>query len=552
MSEKNDENLDITYKIPVERFQFADELKEENKALKKKNRRIRTFWIVICILGVVIGLFIGTLFPLPISKTVTEVATGASVKFSTSKIETVMKILENNWYFADTIDNLETRLTDQALSGLTSNSEDIHTEYMSEEEITSFTQSINRDFVGIGVQFKSSDDGVPVITNVYTNSPAESAGVQAGDIIYSVDGTLVEGLSATEIKELVQGEEGTVVTMEFIRNTEIITIEITRGLVGHTVDSSVDGSIGTLYIVQFGDSTAEELKSALDSFEESGVNKLVIDLRSNGGGYLDALQDVCSLFLPKDTVFITREYSDGTVKQSSTTGGMYTAFSPIVILVNENTASAAEAFTLALSEQREDVTVIGTTTYGKGTVQVTQYFSDGSAIKYTDSVWKSPNGVWINDTGITPDEIVELDPVLNSTYEEMAEEDSYTLDSVSEYTKEAQLCLSFLGYDVDRKDGYFDESTLEALHAYEADNEIEETDVLDNDLYMSLITSVVYAWSSDESYDSQMTRAKELLKESEALSSKKALSYNENNEPGKTDDQLDGILYEAIDGYEII
>ncbi len=146
-----------------------------------------------------------------------------------------MNLMENSWFFADSIEDLDTRLTDQALKGITTNDEDLHTEYMSADEITQFTQSINRNFVGIGVQFTNSN-GIPLVTKVIRNSPAESAGVQAGDIIYSVDGTKVEGMTSDEIVALVQGEENTKVTMVFKRGDDLVTMEITRAEVSNTID----------------------------------------------------------------------------------------------------------------------------------------------------------------------------------------------------------------------------------------------------------------------------------------------------------------------------
>ncbi len=268
---------------------------------------------------------------------------------------------------------------------------------------------------------------------------------------------------------------------------------------------------GYLQIVQFGEGTADELKSYLDEFEENSVTSLIIDLRDDGGGYLDALKGVLSYFLPENTLILQREYSDGTVVKTYTDQGQYTSFGPIVLLVNGNTASAAEAFTLAMKEQRDDVTIVGETTYGKGTVQITKYFDDGSALKYTDSKWMSPKGVWVNGTGIAPDEEVKLPEVLYTSYTAMDEGDSYALDSVSDYTKEAQMLLQYLGYDVDRTDGYFDESTQNAILKYQQDQDMEETGVLNKDLYEGLISAVVLDWQTNEDHDPQLARAKEIL-----------------------------------------
>lgn len=497
----------------AEKVQSASaENKNEIKKLKRKNRRLKTWLVILLAIGVACGWLLGTFSPLPVSAGLHSSAGTMTKGDSKNKFEEVLSIMDTDWFFANQIDDIDTRLTDQALKGLTDNEEDTHTEYMSEQEIADFTQSINRNFVGIGVQFRSTDDGLHIITRVLPDSPAEKAGVQAGDIIHAVEGTVVDNKTSTEIKELVQGEKGTTVSIDFIREGKVINIKIVRDEVSSTVYGSVkEDDIGYLSIQNFGNSTAEEVKSWLDDFEAQGVTGLIIDLRDDGGGYLDALKGVVDCFLPKNTVFLRRVYSDGSSDEMKTDGGTYESFGPIVLLVNENTASAAEAFTIAMKEERDDVTIVGTTTYGKGTVQITKYFDDGSALKYTNSKWTSPSGVWVNGTGIEPDETVKLHDVLYMSYASMEDGTSVAFDSVDDKVKEAQSCLDFLGYDVDRMDGYFDVPTQKALQQFETDNDLSVSEDLTSEVYDSLLTKVVVKWNTDESADVQLQRAQEIL-----------------------------------------
>ena len=514
-SETEQDGLEVTHRIPVERFQYEDELKADNQALQGKNRRLRILIAAFSVLALLLGWLFGSFRPVPLLARIGQGVSTAAAKKSSEKIANVMEVMNRYWYFGDKIEDLETRLTDQALTGMTTNEEDPHTAYMSAEEIKEFTQGINRDFVGIGVQFTNLENGLQLITRVFRDSPAEKAGVQAGDIIHSVDGVLTENKTTDEIKELVQGEEGSVVTIVFQRGEELVTLDITRGKVGHTVDGKVcEDGVGMLAIEQFGETTKTEVQEFLDEFVEEGATKLIIDLRDDGGGYLEALRGVISLLLPQNEVFIQREYSNGTKEVNKTDGGQYTQFSPIVILVNENTASAAEAFTLGMKENRDDVTVVGVTTYGKGSVQVTQYFDDGSAIKYTDSIWKSPNGVWINGTGIEPDETVELHPVLSTAYTSLEENETYRPDQVDPIIEEAQLCLDFLGYEPGRTDGYYSEETRQALLKFEKALDMTETDVIDKDIYGSLIAAVIHEWTVSDKTDLQYQRALEILRAS--------------------------------------
>ena len=512
-SETEKDGLEVTHMIPLERFQYEDELKSDNQTLKKTARRLRILLVVFSVFALLLGWLFGSFRPIPFFNNIRHGITYVTTQKSEEKISNVMEVMSRYWYFSNSIENLDTRLVDQALYGMTSNEEDPHTTYMSAKEIQEFTQGINRDFVGIGVQFTNLENGLQVITRVFRDSPAEKAGVQAGDIIHSVDGVITENMTTDEIKALVQGEEGTIVTMVFQRGEELVTLDIKRGKVGHTVDGTVcEDGIGMIAIEQFGETTKTEVQEFLDQFAEEEVTGLIIDLRDDGGGYLETLRGVISLLLPKDKVFIRREYSDGSKEVNKTDGGEYTQFSPIVILVNENTASAAEAFTLGMKENRDDVTVVGVTTYGKGSVQVTQYYDDGSALKYTDSIWKSPNGIWINGTGITPDETVQLHPVLSTAYTAMEEDETYRPDDVNEIIAEAQLCLDYLGYDPKRTDGYYSEETRSALLAFEKDAGMKETEVIDKDVYGSLISAVIQKWTVSDETDFPYQRALEILR----------------------------------------
>ena len=243
------------------------------------------------------------------------------------------------------------------------------------------------------------------------------------------------------------------------------------------------------------------------------MDRLIIDLRDNGGGNQDALVSESSLFLPEDTLIMTQEYKDGRRVESHTTAGQFENIQGIVILINGDTASASEVLTLALKEQRDDVTLVGTQSYGKGSVQVQRPFADGSVLKYTNSRWLSPNEEWINGVGITPDQIVELPPVLQTTTASfmMEEDESYTLDQVSEHVASAQKALAFLDYPVGRSDGYFDASTAQALRRYQAEHNLEASGVLDAATLQSLVSGVRYRWSMDKSIDNQLQKAVSIL-----------------------------------------
>ena len=509
MEEKkeNVEKDDELKTISLKKYVWPDEaaLKKE----KKKNKRLKKILVGSVVCAVLLGWFGGSILPYGFASGLRNLISRGMTMNSSKKIQEALDIMENDWFFSKDIDNIDERLTDQAVNGITTNSEDKHTEYMSKDEMESFTQSINRNYVGIGVQYINTD-GTAIIEKVYKNTPAEEAGVKPGDILYSVDGVKMAGKSSDEIKKAVQGKKGTVVTIGFIRDGKHIALDITRAEVSSTVYGEMkENNIAYLQLYQFGSSTPDEVKSYLDDFKDA--DGLVIDLRDNGGGYLDSVAGVSSCFLPKGTKVMSQEYANGDTTETDTKEEQYSSIKNIIILVNGNTASAAEVLTLALKQQRSDVKIIGTTTYGKGTVQVSKTFDDGSAIKYTTSKWLSPDGTWVNGVGITPDEEIKLHDVFYHSFTKMKEDDSYEVDSVSESISDAQLCLDYLGYTVDRKDGYFSQATADALKQYKQDHNLTVNETLDKDTYDSLRSQVILDWNTSSEHDLQLKKAEEEL-----------------------------------------
>ena len=494
---QNDEKV---YSIPFRRHLWPEEvaLKQEQRKVK----RLRILMVAFVVVALVGGWLLGSVLPLSLLAPARKNVMNNLPLNSDEKISGVLQVMENDWFFADQVENIDTKLTDQALKGITTNEVDKHTEYMTADEMKQFTDSINRNYVGIGVQFLQAN-GINIIDRVFRNSPADKAGVKAGDIMNKVNG---------EFKNLVQGDSGTDVTIEFIRQEQPLEITITRAAVSATAFGEIlSDNTGYLQIYQFGENTTNEVKTYLDDFKNANVSNIVIDLRDNGGGYLTALQGIASYFLPKDTLAMKQVYADGTTEKIYTTDGMYDNIKKISILVNKNTASASEVLTMALKEQHKDVTVLGVTTYGKGTVQVSRVFKDGSALKYTTSKWTSPNDVWVNGVGITPDVEVKLHEVMYTSLPKMNDTDRYAYDSVGEPVKFAQLCLDYLGYSVGRTDGYFSSQTEDALRQFETDKGIKADGVLDKETFSTLYSAVVLDWNTTKTHDVQLQKAQEVL-----------------------------------------
>lgn len=487
--------------IPLTRHEWPDE-----RQARHKKQRTFILTAISLVLFFSLGFFAHDLF-IPQTENI------AQTQDEFTRLKAVYSVLVDEWYFGKDLNDLDQQLINDAIAGMIDSTGDIHTQYMTSEEVQLFTQSIDRGFVGIGVSYFDSN-GTYVVENVFIDSPAYKAGVMSGDIIYRVEGVDASSVDSDALVDMVRGEEGTIVQIEFLRGDTTVTLDITRGTINNTsYGKMLDEDSAFLEIYQFGTSTALEVSQYLEQFKSAGATNILIDLRDNGGGYLTSLEDLGSLFLPEGDILIQQNTRDGETLVSASKGNMILDFDEIVILINENTASAAEVFTAAIQENREAI-VVGVTSYGKGTVQQQYPFSDGSALKYTVAEWLTPLGNHINGVGITPDFIVEQHPVMSRSFTELLEDEAYEIDQVHSSIQDVQLALDFLDYDVDRMDGYFSLDTQIALLAFQEDKGFNLDGLVTKDLLSSLISEVVRVWHlQNEVKDTQKIEGLKLLNE---------------------------------------
>ncbi len=241
------------------------------------------------------------------------------------------------------------------------------------------------------------------------DTPAEAAGVKAGDVILAVDGESIEGLSLLEVVQLIRGEKGTKVTLSLLhlRSSQPVSIEIERDIINlESVNLLMQvGRIGHLRLSKFTGTTEEELKEALERFERSQGLGLVVDLRNNPGGLVSSVVDVTSHFIGDGLVLYSID-ADGVRSDWRVKSGGKALDIPIVVLVNEFSASASEVFAGAIIDNDRG-TIIGRTTFGKGSVNQPYDLNDGSGIIFTTARWFTPKGVLIEGEGITPDVVLE-------------------------------------------------------------------------------------------------------------------------------------------------
>lgn len=486
--------------IHLEKHRWPDEV----SALSRQ-KWINRFLIILVIVAFLSGWFVST------QLNVTTLTPVDDSRFA--RLDAIINTLSTTWFFGKDIENIDQTLIDRAIRGMIEQNGDPYTQFFTPEEFTQFTNSMNTNFVGIGVQIYNIE-GITVVERVFRNSPAEAFGVVPGDIIHKVDGVDVTGMPTSDIAALVRGERNTVVSIEFIRGNTHIVKDIVRDQIRTSAHGEMlDANTALLEINQFGADTADQVQQHLEFFSTSNARNLVIDLRDNGGGFLDTLITIAGFFLDQNTLVIQQQLRDGRIEQASVPNQTrFTNFENIVVLVNQNSASAAEVLAAALSEQG-NIPLIGVTTFGKGTVQITRPFSDGSALKVTTAQWLTPKGNSIQDVGITPDYEVALHPFFTNPRLLMDEGESIAVDSVSEYVKIAQTALDFLGLNPGRMDGYFSTQTLTALNAYAASVNLESVTALTPAIYRSLYTSVYREWYANRlSLDPQLQKALSLLR----------------------------------------
>ena len=287
---------------------------------------------------------------------------------------------------------------------------DQYTRYLDKEEFEALYLSMNSSFTGVGVVFMQTEEGF-VITEVIKDGPAEIAGIKAGDHILKVDGKEYE--YSDDMAANMRGEAGTTVKLLILRDEEEIEFDIVRGKIETaTVESEIieDGKLAYIRIKSFGDDTAKLFDEALSAAERKSVQGVIIDLRNNGGGLFDSGVSIADRILPEGVVSYAEDKNGNRVNYNS--DSKHTEL-PIVLIINEASASTSEMLAAALKDY--GITLIGATTFGKGVMQETHMYSDGSAVNVTVRQFFSPKGNVIHGEGVTPTEVVPLAEGLEDT-----------------------------------------------------------------------------------------------------------------------------------------
>lgn len=338
-----------------------------------------------------------------------------------NKIEKYRKIIDQ--YYLGEVD--ENKLEEGAIKGYIEGLGDPYTEYISKEDMDDYLDDTMGNFVGIGIYMikNTQYDKIQVLSTI-KGSPAEKAGVQAGDLILSVDGIEYKADDMTTASNNIKGEEDTKVVVELLRGAQNIKYEITREKVkvNQVEGKLISKNIGYIQFTSFDETTAEDFKTKYEELAKQGIQSLIIDLRNNGGGIVDQALEIADYMTTKDSVLLYEvdKNNKETVRKSKKDPIINM---PIIILTNENTASASEILAGALKDLGK-AKIVGTKTYGKGVIQQILKISDGSGLKITIEEYQTPNRNKINKVGIEPDEKVELPDTIESILNVKENEDT--------------------------------------------------------------------------------------------------------------------------------
>ena len=326
-----------------------------------------------------------------------------------------------------------------AAQGMVETLDDIYAKYYTAEEYEQYLSTINGEYFGIGILIGQPDEVGSLVLEVYEGNPAEAAGVQVGDIITAIDGVTLSGLSLDEVSSMMNGQSGQAVELTILRGEESLTLSVT----GETVNiSRVQSALfnehtGYIKIDMFTGECANEFSEALKDLKSRNMRSLVIDLRNNPGGSLDAVVEICDALLGRGQVIVS------VGEEGSEDSTVYTATGsvidvPLAILVNENSASASEIMAGAIQDNEVGV-IVGTRTYGKGVVQTTvRIEQNGGWLKLTTSAYFTPNGQNIHGIGITPDILCDLPEDLQETpLSEIDQSEDAQLWAALDYVREA-------------------------------------------------------------------------------------------------------------------
>lgn len=464
----------LTEDVPEETTKNSTE-----KSAKKKKRRPRvkrftrlTYWLSV-VLALLIGMIAGVLLIMH------QLQPTLRLNAELNEVIGVYRTVKDNYY--QKVDSK--KLINGAVEGMLNSLDDPFSEYLDVDETTNLNDSTSGSFEGIGAEVQKTDDAIKIVSPI-KGSPAEKVGLKANDLIMKINGKSTSGLSVDQAVSKIRGAKGTAVTLEIKRGSSTFTVKVKRAKVDQASVTgqllASDKSIGRIQISTFAENTASGMKKTIKRLRKEGATHFIIDVRGNPGGLMNSALATSSMFLKNGQVIMrvkARTGKEEVYKAGKDYDDGFKVTEPVVVLADSGSASAAEIFSAAL-QQSAGVKVVGTQTFGKGTVQTVIPLSSNSEMKFTTAKWLTPNGTWINKKGVTPD--------VKADYPELAKlgllSSGKTLKtgSVGNQVKLLQTNLKDLGYAV-KITSIYDEQTVTAVKQLQTKAKLSQQDGVFND-----------------------------------------------------------------------
>lgn len=413
-----------------------------------KPNRIRRYIIIYVVILLILGSFTAGLFVGRSKKVQQNVLQAEKNEAISGKYTDKTKKIDFNLFW-QVWDILEKKFVNQpldyqkmlygAIKGLVSSLDDPYTVFMEPEASKKFQEEIEGSFEGIGAEIGIKNNKLTIIAPLQ-DSPAEKAGLKAHDVILKINGQETGGMSIAEAVSLIRGPQGTEVTLTISRkeseapqDIKVIRDKINvKSVKWEIITTDQKDQIAHIELVYFGEDTSEELKKTASEILSKGVKAVILDLRNNAGGYLESAIDVASIFIEKNKTVAIQVSQENAKKEYKTKGGDLLSNLPVIVLINQGSASASEITAGALRDIRS-APLIGEKTFGKGSVQELERFNDGSSLRISIAKWLTPSGQDINGKGIAPDYQVELT------------DEDYNMDRDPQLDKAKEVAKELLG-----------------------------------------------------------------------------------------------------------
>lgn len=483
----------------------------DNMTNKQQKKSGVAWWVyLLTVVLVFLGTFIGTSFMLTGRLPGQNLISNSESNLTTEEIQKIQSAFST--IMGDYVEDVDRdAVVDGAITGMTEVLGDPYSQYLMDQSAQQLDETIEGAFEGIGAEIIEAEDYIQIVSPI-KGSPAEEAGLQANDLITAVDGQSIQGYTASEAVELIRGEAGTDVVLTIQRGESTSDVTVTRDTVPiQTVYYEVladNSTTGLIQITSFSTPTYDELVAAIEDLRKQGVDQFVLDVRGNPGGLLTSALQIANMFLEDGDTIMQVQEKEGepfVYKASDADYGDFQVDEDVVVLVDQGSASASEILAAALQESA-GIPVVGSQTFGKGTVQNVFDLESDAELKITIAKWLTPTGNWINESGITPDVVAELPDYASLTLIDTSQ--TYKEGDSSDAIQNIEAILVALGYQETSADTVFAEDTSTAVIDFQAANGIAETGVIDQETAFMMITAMQELITEN---DTQLDKAIEVL-----------------------------------------